>query len=84
MSKTSHLKISIISIKKLELIVASLQCRSITVLLILVIFKWRCRSFLPKNYKFGKLLVNCEGFDNDEDEYVVVDSCWVNSWFHLK
>lgn len=30
---------------------------------------------MPKNVKFGTLKVSCEGFDSENDPYVLVGSC---------
>lgn len=39
---------------------------------------WKCRAKLPKCYKFGFTKVICEGYDYDEDNYILKDSCGVN------
>ncbi|KAI0980840.1 hypothetical protein GJ496_005728 [Pomphorhynchus laevis] len=37
--------------------------------------QWECHSDLPSKLYFGKLTVNCEGYDYPEDPYVLVGSC---------
>jgi len=32
---------------------------------------------MPKQYKFGKLNVLCEGYNSPEDPYILVGSCGV-------
>lgn len=39
---------------------------------------WECKANLDNKVQFGRLNVNCEGYDSPEDEYVLVDSCGVS------
>ncbi len=36
---------------------------------------WQCDTKLDNKLKFGKLSVNCEGYNYPDDPYVLVDSC---------
>ena len=38
-------------------------------------YSWKCKSYLPKNLRLGKLSISCEGFDYADDPYVLVGSC---------
>ena len=37
--------------------------------------QWECRASMAPQYKFGRIDVNCEGFDYPEDPYILVGSC---------
>ncbi|RWS27921.1 store-operated calcium entry-associated regulatory factor-like protein [Leptotrombidium deliense] len=37
--------------------------------------QWECKTDLKNKYSFGKIFVNCEGYDYPEDEYILVGSC---------
>lgn len=37
--------------------------------------QWECKAEMPRNYKFGKLEVTCEGYDYPEDDYILAGSC---------
>nr|ACF75517.1 7 transmembrane protein 66 [Philodina roseola] len=37
--------------------------------------EWECNAEMPKEFKFGKLSVSCEGFDYPDDPYILAGSC---------
>lgn len=37
--------------------------------------EWVCEAELPQGVTFGKAQVKCEGINNDEDQYVLKESC---------
>jgi len=37
--------------------------------------QWECNAELPEGVSFSSINVNCEGYDNKEDEYVLKGSC---------
>ncbi|CAH2301555.1 store-operated calcium entry-associated regulatory factor [Pelobates cultripes] len=37
--------------------------------------QWECKVDMDNSYRFGKVEVNCEGFDYPEDPYVLSGSC---------
>lgn len=37
--------------------------------------QWECKADMPYNFKFGRVDVSCEGYDNPEDEYILAGSC---------
>ena len=39
--------------------------------------QWKCQAEMLSNLKFGKIDVNCEGFDYPNDKYVLKGSCGV-------
>ena len=45
--------------------------------------KWSCSEEDLQNpeFKFRKVVVVCEGFEKDDDEYILKGSCWVNNSF---
>ena len=42
-----------------------------------VYFKWECHAQLPESAKFGKIYINCEGYESNVDLYKLVGSCGV-------
>lgn len=37
--------------------------------------QWECKAEMPKEYKFGKITVSCEGYDYPNDPYILTGSC---------
>ena len=37
--------------------------------------QWECQSSIKSGFKFGDLVVACEGYDYPDDDYVLVGSC---------
>lgn len=37
--------------------------------------QWECSAEMPKQYKFGKLSVSCEGYEYPDDPFVLAGSC---------
>ncbi|KAL1467663.1 hypothetical protein MTO96_025967, partial [Rhipicephalus appendiculatus] len=37
--------------------------------------QWECKAEMKRSQKFGLLQVTCEGYDNPQDEYILVGSC---------
>eukprot|EP00667_Euglena_gracilis_P025662 EG_transcript_30253 len=37
--------------------------------------QWECKADMDDEYRFGWVRVNCEGYDNADDEYVLQGSC---------
>jgi hypothetical protein len=37
--------------------------------------QWECKAELPEGYRFGRVNVNCEGYNNPNDRYVLRGSC---------
>lgn len=37
--------------------------------------QWECKADMPYNFKFGRIDVSCEGYENPEDEYILAGSC---------
>lgn len=44
---------------------------------LIYVLKWECKAELPESITFGSMQVSCEGYDNKEDPYILVDSCGV-------
>jgi hypothetical protein len=43
--------------------------------------QWECKADLDEAVKFGKINVNCEGYDHSEDPYILKGSCALE--YHL-
>ena len=33
--------------------------------------QWECKAEMDNNYRFGRIQVNCEGYDSQYDAYVL-------------
>ncbi len=40
--------------------------------------QWECKADMDYDYRFGKVQVSCEGYDNPNDPYVLRGSCGVS------
>ena len=39
---------------------------------------WECEGGLDSTVEFGKINVACEGYDHQNDTYVLIESCGVS------
>ena len=44
--------------------------------------QWECKADMDHEYRFGKLQVSCEGYENPDDPYVLRGSCGVSVYFN--
>ncbi len=42
-----------------------------------ITIQWECKTDMENAYRFGKIMVICEGYDYPGDQYVLVGSCGV-------
>ena len=40
--------------------------------------QWECKADMDSAYRFGRIQVSCEGYDNPDDPYVLRGSCGVS------
>lgn len=39
--------------------------------------QWECKADMDSSYRFGDIAVNCEGYNNPDDPYILKGSCGV-------
>jgi hypothetical protein len=42
-----------------------------------LLFKWQCSANLENGVQFGKTNIICEGYDRNDDPYILPGSCGV-------